>query len=450
MFLRILTIFIIFFISVEARSEIIINNFDQTTELINSGRKVKATLQAVVKNLPPHSLHSGFTITFSGEQNTIIADVKFNSKTPKYTFKNNELAITFDEGKMNNERFSLSYSYIREDKNIDKHLRKEAIFAPVWAKGAKAKIILNIGANFDVISLNKNIKKIGNQLYFEGQVPESGFAEIIQLTPKSTIWNVQVKSSVTSQTNLIDLEAKIPVYFFNGGQKNDNNFTTSTPDSSFGFKAKDLYILKYNNVNISKVDILISSIVSTGTLNQQLIMRDPRDYLAVSKSDWLLLGATLVKIRSDPTLQYLPLYAKIGFYVHDYIKYDKSYVGKLLSNASILSLQKGVCTEYAQLYNTLARMAGIPSQIINGIAKGEYDEFEGHSWNLIYINNKWQQVDATWNLMSGNVSSSHIYFYDNGAKSIEASWKEKQDGSLANVVLTTDFQAKEIILNKIR
>ena len=52
--------------------------------------------------------------------------------------------------------------------------------------------------------------------------------------------------------------------------------------------------------------------------------------------------------------------------------------------------------------------------IIDGAACGEYDQCRGHSWNMIFVDGKWIEVDPTWNLMSGIVSSSHIYFNDQG------------------------------------
>ncbi len=45
--------------------------------------------------------------------------------------------------------------------------------------------------------------------------------------------------------------------------------------------------------------------------------------------------------------------------------------------------------------------------------------------------------------MSGIVSSSHIYFYDNDLDSINIKWQEKANQN-SKVSLNTDFKAREI------
>ncbi len=448
MFQKIFIIFLIFFTSLEAKSEIVINNWDQDTTITESGRKVEVKIRATAQNLPPNNFHSGFAISFSQDQNITIKNVSFNNHNANYSFNNNQLSVEFDEGKINNETFTVGYLYLQKDNKIDKYLRQEFIKVPEWIKGARARITMNIPNNFQVISLNKNIRKIGSRLIYQEIVPESGFLELIKLTPKSTIWDVKITKSIKSKTNLIDLEVKIPVYFDNGGQKIKDNHTISTPNPISGLRSNEFYILKYENIQNNKVDIVVNSTVYGEEIDQQLIKRNPSNYLQVNQSDWLLLGKILSQIKNDPNLKSLPIYAKIGDFVHNYIKYDRDYIGRLLDNASILSLKKGVCAEYAQLYNSLARMAGIPAVIVNGIAQGEYGKFEGHSWNMIYLDNKWQQVDPTWNLMSGAVSSSHIYFYDNATQSIQANWRAKSETPSDNVSLKTEFTAQEIIVKR--
>jgi transglutaminase/protease-like cytokinesis protein 3 len=115
-----------------------------------------------------------------------------------------------------------------------------------------------------------------------------------------------------------------------------------------------------------------------------------------------------------------------------------SYGGKLPPLKEILRSRIGVCTEFARLYNSLARLAQIPSLMVEGAACGEYKDCRGHSWNVIYVDGKWIEVDPTWNLMSGIVSSSHIYFNDSGQGEVTTEYFNDN-----KVRLELDFEMKK-------
>ncbi len=434
-----LSIIILTLFSSTSWSEIVITDWQEEVSLTRTGKESKVSIKAKVEKLKKGTYHNGFTIIFDKKKDIQINKVQFDNRVARYSFKNNQLKVNFLSKKVNGQFLSINYNYLETSKKIDPYLRQEFVNIPSWVKNANSISSLTFPANLEVVSFNKNLKRNGNQLIYQGKVPESGISELIKLTPKSSTWNVNVKSTINSNNALIGLEAKVPIYFFNGGQRGENNYTSSNPEFKNSEQEGDYYNFKYGKLNTNNVEISTSSKVHTGSLNRQAVNRNPNNYLKVNNDDWFLLSDITTKISSNVKYQGLPLYAKIGQFVHDYIKYDKSYVGKLLDTKTILSKKRGVCVEYAKLFNDLARMSGIPSIIINGAAKGEYDKFEGHSWNMIYYNNKWIQVDPTWNLMSGNVSSSHIYFYDNNTKAIEAKWVTRK-GTNIEVDLNTDFE----------
>jgi transglutaminase-like putative cysteine protease len=101
----------------------------------------------------------------------------------------------------------------------------------------------------------------------------------------------------------------------------------------------------------------------------------------------------------------------------------------------------GVCTEYARLYDGLARLAGIPSFVIDGAACDEKEKCQGHSWNMIFYGGRWIEVDPTWNLMSGAVSSSHVYINDNGQGEVEI--KYRSDAGKVNIEMGIDMSRAE-------
>ncbi|MDQ6757384.1 MAG: hypothetical protein M3004_10660 [Bacteroidota bacterium] len=62
-----------------------------------------------------------------------------------------------------------------------------------------------------------------------------------------------------------------------------------------------------------------------------------------------------------------------------------------------LRRRKGVCENYAALFNDICLKTGLTSFIIDGYTKqgGAVDK-TGHNWCAVFINNEWQLCDPTW------------------------------------------------------
>ncbi|MEL6698428.1 MAG: transglutaminase domain-containing protein [Bacteroidota bacterium] len=86
------------------------------------------------------------------------------------------------------------------------------------------------------------------------------------------------------------------------------------------------------------------------------------------------------------------------------IVYDvKSYQsGAYLTNKnSVLVTKRGVCEDYANLFQRFCDRSGIECYKVSGFAKGfsyeEGDKLEiNHAWNVVKVNGKYQFVDITW------------------------------------------------------
>jgi hypothetical protein len=65
--------------------------------------------------------------------------------------------------------------------------------------------------------------------------------------------------------------------------------------------------------------------------------------------------------------------------------------------AKTLKNKKGICCDYAAIFNTIAAMVGIKSVVISGYTKqnGKIATFS-HAWCAAKINNKWAVFDPTW------------------------------------------------------
>ena len=59
--------------------------------------------------------------------------------------------------------------------------------------------------------------------------------------------------------------------------------------------------------------------------------------------------------------------------------------------------RSGDCTEFADLYTTLARAVGLPSRTVVGLAyQASAGTFALHAWNEVAIDGHWRGVDPTW------------------------------------------------------
>ncbi|MGZ4035692.1 MAG: transglutaminase domain-containing protein [Bacteroidia bacterium] len=79
----------------------------------------------------------------------------------------------------------------------------------------------------------------------------------------------------------------------------------------------------------------------------------------------------------------------------------------------VLKNKKGICEGYAALFKVLCDSANLKAEIINGIAKNSVKNIgtamsENHAWNAIFLDNKWQLLDATW--ASGSCNDSITKF----------------------------------------
>jgi len=94
----------------------------------------------------------------------------------------------------------------------------------------------------------------------------------------------------------------------------------------------------------------------------------------------------------------------IYYWIAHSIRYD---VTKMYSNQTYtdpqelvdeaLKFRKGICSNYAALFQACCRSAGVQSYIIEGYTRQNNKAvLIGHAWNAVRINNRFYEVDATW------------------------------------------------------
>ena len=97
-------------------------------------------------------------------------------------------------------------------------------------------------------------------------------------------------------------------------------------------------------------------------------------------------------------------------FTYNYIEYDFTLEASL---QEIIDQKLGDCTEYAQLFISLARLNGIPAREVSGLAYNYIDDnpmFYGHAWVEVWFDGRWKEVDPGWN--DFHIDATHIKLTD--------------------------------------
>lgn len=98
--------------------------------------------------------------------------------------------------------------------------------------------------------------------------------------------------------------------------------------------------------------------------------------------------------------------AALVAFVHAYVDYRPD--APPTSVLETINRRTGDCTEYADLFTTLARALGWPARTVVGLAylDGKQPALAFHAWNEVAVSGAWQAVDPTWNQLRAD--ASHI------------------------------------------
>jgi hypothetical protein len=100
---------------------------------------------------------------------------------------------------------------------------------------------------------------------------------------------------------------------------------------------------------------------------------------------------------------------KLVHFVSKYVSPDEqNRPDRLLE---LLDARRGACTEYALLFTTLARAAGIPARQVSGLAyQGDGTQtFVGHAWNEVVLDGQWVPVDPAWNETDSDATHVRLF-----------------------------------------
>jgi hypothetical protein len=442
-----LTFLVFFFLISQALADVKIVEWKEEAKLTDYGRRSKFYIKIQAVNLPKNYVVNSFSIKSSSTKNKLITSlVRVDFRDAQSISTPGSFEVFFNKPLANNQFADIEYEAQDYYEKINKYIRQEQFYIPNFASGAMANISFDFNDNselkssYELISTHKNFNNENKKIIFYGKVPRDGIQEVIKLTDSSKSWIVQINSKVILNNLEGELEITAP-YLFRGGAQEVNNQTIGAnifPKKHITNRDNDVLTF---NIKPGDKELIIQNraYIKTGKKYTVKNNRSFEKFLEISEGEKILLQPILQKIMTDPQYDSMPLHAKIISYVNKNLKYDLSYFGKLLTIEQILQTKSGVCSEFATLFNALARVAKIPSSIVHGYAFGEYDKFDSHAWNMIYVDGNWIYVDPTWNLSSGVVSSSHIYIKDNRKEELLLQFK----GTGNDIKIERDFVIKE-------
>ena len=86
-------------------------------------------------------------------------------------------------------------------------------------------------------------------------------------------------------------------------------------------------------------------------------------------------------------------------YICSHVKYDRTFTKYSAYNA--LHDGSSVCQGYSALTYMMLRKAGLNCRAITGTAQGTGSTPENHAWNIVQIDDKWYNIDTTWDAGAG-------------------------------------------------
>ena len=102
----------------------------------------------------------------------------------------------------------------------------------------------------------------------------------------------------------------------------------------------------------------------------------------------------------------------LTLFIHGYLRYQDSTQPRTVYDT--LRERRGDCTEFADLYTTLARAIGLPARTVVGLVyRADAQAFAPHAWNEVAIDEEWRGVDPTWG--QTRLSATHLRLPDDWA-----------------------------------
>jgi hypothetical protein len=257
-------------------------------------------------------------------------------------------------------------------------------------------------------------KKSDYIYFYEDNCPNEQIIDIIRLAPKVGYWKADVNLNLKSSSISKNIKLTFP-RLYRGGKNRNKNYKITIENEIIKESniIKDQTFLYVQLINKNSLDINLHTAFSNN-LDEEFVFYPSENLLELDENIDEAIKSKAQEIINDPNSQYkdYPDYYKIGKFVNSHIEYDLTFLGHKLTSLEIFQQKKGVCEHYTILYNAMLNAIGIKTIKIFGWAfdkdtvSGD-ENTVGHAWTGALINNKFMELDATWDLFEG-IPAGHI------------------------------------------
>jgi len=166
------------------------------------------------------------------------------------------------------------------------------------------------------------------------------------------------------------------------------------------------YLARYSLDPDAKTDVSLSLYIKLN-FTPKATTQTPTDIYLLSNSIWNFDNGVF----TTPEIKNLTSAKAIYDYVVDKMKYDYEKVNRQRSQKtpaaeSLINNQSAICTDFANVFVSIARMAGIPSRELEGYAISDNQDLKPlsltqdvlHAWPEYFnkATGTWVQIDPTW------------------------------------------------------
>lgn len=410
-------VFIILIASVQnASAKLIFRSFDKKVKFTDYGREVEVVAKVRVDTPKRDVYYKEWTYIFDKRLKIEILKASIDEKSHKISFGNNELRFQFDKAFHNNFlTFRFKYKQYNDDTDRFGFIKEEFVSIPGFASEGMGGLEVYVPRDMEIYSMHSKFSKHGfeDKYTWKNKIPKEGFSDIFRMTLKKAKWRVSMKSTLINSKNFDNLEMQVPLYFKGGSHIiEDYIIQASDPEAAVTEQGNSVKV-KFKNLKSRLAQVVITAVIDNGHEHNLWIHDlDSRQFSDIDLKTSSFLSEVLSEIKNQPNPDRDPEHVRIAKWVHNYLEYDESYIGREMTVRQILKEKRGVCSQYALLYEQLLRTAGIPATAISGITYAtDKKEFQAHSWVLLYYNGEWIPIDPTWGIYSGKLPISHIFVY---------------------------------------
>ncbi len=401
--------------------------YETTYYLQEDSSDTLTSLKIVLRNMKSDIYPNVFSISIP--KHFIISDVSAESNGQKTSAELKEsdeyytIAIKITNPQIGKAKENVIILTLKQ-KNIVKWLGNtwEAIF-PTMIENQQSLLFNNIRA---VLPETKNQKKItvakpkpdeikGRTIFWNNVTSKVVYA----VFGEKQIYKTNIKYQVRNdKINTVYTYLTLPPD--TSYQKVIINNLTPTP-AEVTIDEDGNYLAKYFIKPKHLLDVNLTAVIETYPLGRQEMINlerkrfnNQKNYLLTNQGYWQIAQVSGIDI--NPDLEYEQKAKIIYDFVVNYLSYDFSRLendalGRLGALNAVSNPKKAVCTEYTDLFISLARRNGIYSREIQGYGYTDDQRFRPlsilvdvlHTWPEYYdiTKQRWIAVDPTWEDTSG-------------------------------------------------